>query len=696
MIFEELPTSIQDRIQPQQYEVCLELLNKSYDDNLNNTRDTDLAEMRAYTDVYNWIEKMPKPEELHVRFNKFVQFTKIDSMNRTVSGIFTDETPDKTGEICDYDSSKPHYQNWSNEFAKTTGGQSLGNIREMHGLSAAGKVTDLLFDDTGKSISGTAKIVDDNAWKKCMEGVYTGFSHGGDYVGGLKQEKSSDGQKTYKRYTAKPSEISLVDNPANPNAHFQFVKADGTIELRKFQTSAMKEEVDMEKVEMQKLVEELMELRFQDLLTKNNVTPILKVDATAQDICPTCQAPKGKCACSTTKPTDLQKEKDSVAVLEGKTVRTKPSDEEMALAVTVIFGKVIGEKYGLTPEQVDKVFEGSMEKGGDGSGNWMHPAPVTAGYGSNGDMLGQAAQQQTNVAQVASTNANSVAQQSPVPPPPKKPAPKLVDAAATAAQAHDKASKMHLDAANAHQVEGNKDQEAHHRAMADQHAQFASQPPPGSPPPDPNAQKAVTDGMKKGMNTVSRLATLLLDMAWLKWSVMQEQEAEGDKSSTLSASLQSNIESTARTLLDMAGEETKELIASLTAGKPPEESRPSMNPIPFFCAMGEDQLHKAVEPEEWTFGKAVVDSGGKVPFYLATHERGYGGYAADDKSTDVGKPPEKEKTTNGYSGYEGKGPPNIDDPDNPSQYQQPWTGFDLVSTEIPTPEYAFKGFFRVM
>jgi hypothetical protein len=60
-----------------------------------------------------------------------------------------------------------------------------------------------------------------------MLGVYTGFSIGGAYVKAWK-----DGE--YVRFTASPVEISVVDNPCVPGAHFTAVKADGTCEVRKF------------------------------------------------------------------------------------------------------------------------------------------------------------------------------------------------------------------------------------------------------------------------------------------------------------------------------------------------------------------------------------------------------------------------------------------------------------------------------
>ena len=161
-------------------------------------------------------------------FTKFIRLTKVDAMQREVYGIVTSEAPDKDGEICDYTTTVPYYQAWSAEFDQATGGKSRGNVREMHTQSAVGKVMDLVCDDAAKSIAVRARIVDDDAWQKCEEGVYTGFSHGGEYVG----EPWPDGG--FVRYTAKPTEISLVDSPCNPEAHFEYVKADGSVELRKF------------------------------------------------------------------------------------------------------------------------------------------------------------------------------------------------------------------------------------------------------------------------------------------------------------------------------------------------------------------------------------------------------------------------------------------------------------------------------
>src|SRR6185295_6928027 len=53
----------------------------------------------------------------------------------------------------------------------------FANIREMHQSSAVGVATEAAVDDKGLYLG--AKIVDADAWRKVVEGVYKGFSIGG-------------------------------------------------------------------------------------------------------------------------------------------------------------------------------------------------------------------------------------------------------------------------------------------------------------------------------------------------------------------------------------------------------------------------------------------------------------------------------------------------------------------------------------
>lgn len=154
----------------------------------------------------------------------FCQLAKVDVVNRMIHGRAVQEVPDAAGEIFDYATSKPYFEAWSAETSEATKGKSLGNVRAMHGNVAAGKISVMTFHDDERAIDISVKVVDDNEWKKVQEGVYTGFSIGGSYVG----EKVKDGELM--RYTAAPIEISLVDKPCIPTSmFFDVVKSKGFI-----------------------------------------------------------------------------------------------------------------------------------------------------------------------------------------------------------------------------------------------------------------------------------------------------------------------------------------------------------------------------------------------------------------------------------------------------------------------------------
>jgi len=163
----------------------------------------------------------------------FIPITKVDEEQRLVYGQMTAEAEDSAGEIWDYEKSKPYFEQWSANAEKTSGGKSLGNLRSMHQPIAAGKLTQFVLDDESKSVMICGKVVDDTEWQKVLEGVYTGFSQGGRYV--QRWKDPDDPKKT--RYASDPVEVSLVDLPCLPTATFEYVKADGSTELRKFNTT---------------------------------------------------------------------------------------------------------------------------------------------------------------------------------------------------------------------------------------------------------------------------------------------------------------------------------------------------------------------------------------------------------------------------------------------------------------------------
>ena len=173
--------------------------------------------------------------------NIFARILKIDEEKRLVFGRAVHEVADKSDEIFDYAGSKPHFEAWSSSVKKDSGDKSLGNVRAMHGTVAAGKIEQMLFDDKELAIDVSAKIVDDAEWKKCLEGVYTGFSIGGRYMKKWKDPTNPE----LTRYIAKPSEISLVDRPCIPTAtFFDIQKADGSVVKKAFVAEL---EADLEK-----------------------------------------------------------------------------------------------------------------------------------------------------------------------------------------------------------------------------------------------------------------------------------------------------------------------------------------------------------------------------------------------------------------------------------------------------------------
>ncbi len=139
-------------------------------------------------------------------FNFFMPIAKLDAASRTISGYASTPAKDSDGEVITLKAVKaalPGYMAW-------------GNVREMHKLSAVGVAQEANIDDKGLFL--TAKIVDDGAWKKCVEGVYKGFS-----IGGRKLDKNGN-----KVTAIEMTEISVVDRPANPECSFSLAKSAGS------------------------------------------------------------------------------------------------------------------------------------------------------------------------------------------------------------------------------------------------------------------------------------------------------------------------------------------------------------------------------------------------------------------------------------------------------------------------------------
>lgn len=152
-------------------------------------------------------------------FQKFLTITKVDDEARMVYGWASTDDIDSDGEIIEaqaLEKALPNYLQYP-------------TIREMHQPKVAGTTKNAeITSKNGKSgLYIGAKVVTDDAWKLVKEGVYRGFSIGGEVVrrsGNIIKELIL-------------TEISLVDVPANKSAKIEIWKRDKTVLITKMNES---------------------------------------------------------------------------------------------------------------------------------------------------------------------------------------------------------------------------------------------------------------------------------------------------------------------------------------------------------------------------------------------------------------------------------------------------------------------------
>lgn len=149
---------------------------------------------------------MGKPTRLYGEISKT---EKQDDGTLMVYGYASAEVVDSDGEVVTADAMK----------AARDGYMAFANVREMHDpKKAAGVAVEYEVQDDGRTWFG-AHVVDPVAVLKCETGVYKGFSIG------AKVPKGGRDGKVIKSIELR--EVSLVDRPANPEAVFTLVKAEG-------------------------------------------------------------------------------------------------------------------------------------------------------------------------------------------------------------------------------------------------------------------------------------------------------------------------------------------------------------------------------------------------------------------------------------------------------------------------------------
>lgn len=142
-----------------------------------------------------------------------VPFTKVNREKRTVSGFATLDNIDQTGDLVESAASLEAFENFR------------GNIREMHGSNAVGKMVSFrpeTYYDTKSGEFYNGVYVDayiskgaQDTWEKVLDGTLTGFSIGGKIIESDNEINKSTGQpvRFIKKYAL--LELSIVDSPAN-------------------------------------------------------------------------------------------------------------------------------------------------------------------------------------------------------------------------------------------------------------------------------------------------------------------------------------------------------------------------------------------------------------------------------------------------------------------------------------------------
>ena len=142
-----------------------------------------------------------------------VPFTKVNRDKRTVSGFATLDNVDQTGDVVTAEASIKAFESFR------------GNIREMHGSLAVGKMVsfkpETFYDPATKEFYNgvyvTAYISKgaQDSWEKVLDGTLSGFSIGGKIKESDNEVNKATGKTVRFIKDYELMELSIVDSPAN-------------------------------------------------------------------------------------------------------------------------------------------------------------------------------------------------------------------------------------------------------------------------------------------------------------------------------------------------------------------------------------------------------------------------------------------------------------------------------------------------
>ena len=171
-----------------------------------------------------------------------VPFTKVNREKRTVSGFATLDNLDQTGDVVTAEASLKAFESFR------------GNIREMHGSNAVGKMVsfkpETYYDPTTKEFYNGVYVDAyiskgaQDTWEKILDGTLAGFSIGGKIKESENEVNKSTGKpvRFIKEYSL--MELSVVDSPANELCNILSVqKMNGQLVFKGMATEVVAENI---------------------------------------------------------------------------------------------------------------------------------------------------------------------------------------------------------------------------------------------------------------------------------------------------------------------------------------------------------------------------------------------------------------------------------------------------------------------
>jgi hypothetical protein len=157
-----------------------------------------------------------------------VPFTKVNREKRTVSGFATLDNVDQTGDMVTAEASMKAFEGFR------------GNIREMHGSNAVGKMLsfrpETYYDPATKEfyngvyVDAYVSKGAQDTWEKVLDGTLAGFSIGGKITESDNEVNKSTGKTVRFIKGYELMELSIVDSPANELCNILSIqKANGSL-----------------------------------------------------------------------------------------------------------------------------------------------------------------------------------------------------------------------------------------------------------------------------------------------------------------------------------------------------------------------------------------------------------------------------------------------------------------------------------